>query len=54
MYTKPSKAVFEIIQVGLIDKVIDTVNVKLPGEHANTLTSSERLLIWQDFASNGD
>ena len=52
LYTKPSVAVLEIVSAGLWDRVVDTVNIKLPGEHANTLTSSERLLIWQDFYSS--
>ena len=40
LYTKPSSAVFELMQVGFVDSVMDRINVKLPGEHANTLTSS--------------
>lgn len=54
LYTKPSLAVLEIVQSGFIDTVIDRVKIKLPGEHANTLTSSERLLVYQEFSSNGD
>lgn len=54
VYTMPSSVKLEVVKDGIISSVIDTISLKLPGEHANTITSSERRLVSENFASNGD
>ena len=53
VYSAPSSIQVEIIKVGVINKVIDTINLALPGINSKTITSSERRFASANFALNG-
>ena len=54
LFTMPSSIKLEVVRNGIIETVIDSIGLKLPGEHAQTLTSAERRLISENFYENGD
>ena len=40
VYSAPSSIQVEIIKVGIINKIVDTINLNLPGVNSKTITAS--------------
>ena len=53
VYTAPATLKVEVIKSGIINQVIDTIYLAVPGVHANTLTSSEKIYGATTFAADG-
>ena len=53
VYTAPATLKVEIIKSGVINQVIDTIHLGVPGVHANALTSSEKKYGATSFSLNG-
>lgn len=53
VYSGPSKIQVEIIKSGLIDSIVDTINLTIPGINSKTITSSEQRYAAAQFSSNG-
>jgi hypothetical protein len=53
VYSAPSSIQVEIIKAGLINRVIDTIHLTLPGVNSKTITASERRFAGAHFSNNG-
>lgn len=53
VYTAPATIKVEVVKSGLINQVIDTIYLAVPGLNAKSLTSSEKRFAATSFCLNG-